>query len=325
MKKRYLAALTAAALMLTAGCSESPEKAEIKIPILEGDSSRSYKTAEIAYHDLEQYVNIPGTVGYVYADTLTAEHDTNLLEYNVKSGQKLSAGDIIAVFSSSDLNYEYQNQKIITDNAYSAYRSSGSESAGLVYEQEKKRLDLVQYKIDSYTIKAPYDCIVVKTELLGTGDNVSAGTPVCSVAKPDEVYITVDRNREYFAFGTPVNLKFGTNDVFTGKVVMPYSSGDSGSMSGKVLIAFDEGEFERASEAVGNIVNAGWVTVSVKSYEQHHVLCIPQDAVMLYSGTTYCYITDGSERTRIPIEVGDTVDGLTVVISGLAEGDTVSY
>ncbi len=325
MKKRYFAALTAAAVMLAAGCSGQPEKAEIKIPILEGDSSRSYKTAVAEYRDLEQYVNIPGTVGYVYADTLMTAYDTNLLEYNVKSGQKLSAGDVIAVFSSADLSYEYQNQKIVTDNAYSLYASSGSASAQLAYEQEKKRLDLVQYKIDSYTIKAPYDCVIVKAEQFTTGDSVSAGTPVCSVAKPDEVYITVDKNKEYFALGTPVNLKFGTNEVFTGKVVMPYSAGDSGSMSGKVLIKFDEGEFERASEAVGNIVNAGWATVSVKSYEKHHVLCIPKDAVMLYSGATYCYITDGSERTRIPIETGDTVDGLTVVISGLAEGDTVSY
>ena len=311
--------------MLACGCSNAADTAEIKIPILDGDSSKSYRTAQADFHDLEQYSTVAGTVSYVYADTLMAEHDANLLEYNVSKGDRLREGDVIAVFSPADLSYEYNSQKIITDNAYSAYVSAGTEAARLAYEQEAGKLGLVQYRIDSYTIKAPYDCVVTSVEYYQTGDTVTAGSPVCAVAKPDEVFITVDKDKEYFAYGTPVRLKFGTGDVFTGKTVMPYDKNDPGGIGGKVLIAFDEGELERARSSVGDIVTAGWVTVNVRSYDKHGVLCIPKDAVMLYSGSTYCYFTSGGERTRIPIEAGDTVGDLTIVLSGLAAGDTVSY
>ncbi len=311
--------------MLACSCSKPAEKAEIKIPILEGDSSKSYKTAEAACRDLESYTNIAGTVEYAYAETLTIDHDTNILEYNVTKGDHLSKGDVIAVFSSADMNYEYQSQKILTDNAYSAYTASGTESARLEYEQQKLRLDLVQYKIDSYTIRAPYDCIISNISLFETGDAVAAGTPVCTVAKPGDVYVSVDRNLDKFSLGTPVKLKFGTDETYTGKVVMPYNSRYNSGVGAKVLIAFDEGEYARASGDIGNLVTAGWATVSVKVYDKHDALCIPKEAVMVYSGTTYCYIVNDGTRTRIPIETGETVNDLTIVLSGLTEGDIVSY
>ena len=326
MKKKIFALITAALLITAGGCSGKAVGSEIKIPILDGDSSKSYKTAEASYHDLSQNMTMAGNVEYAFADVLSIDYDTNVLEYNVKKGDLLKAGDIIAVFSSADMTYDYQNQKILADSAYSRYISSGTEAARIEYEIESERLNMIQYKIDSYTIRAPYDCIVTSTERLQTGNNVSAGTPVCSVAKPDEVYVTVEQNKERFALGTPVQLKFGSNDTFTGRVIMEASNGAGrGSVNGKVLIAFDEGELDRATGSVGNLVSAGWATVIVKVYNKHNALCIPKDAVMLYSGATYCYYANDGTRTRIPIEVGDTVDDLTIVLSGLAEGDIVSY
>lgn len=319
MKKRLCAAVLLAAALIS-GCSTDTGEAEIKIPILEGDSSKSYKTAEAQLYDLSQEVSIGAAVEYAFAETLSIGYDSNLLEYNVKKGDKLNEGDVIAVFDSSELSYDLRNQQIETDGAYSRYLASGSRAAQLEYEQEKKRLELVQYKIDEYTIKAPYDCVVVSNEYFDTGQTVEAGTPVVTVAKPDEVYVTVDQSKDKFAFGMPVKLKFGTAGSFSGRVAMTPANGRE-----KVLIAFDEGELDRALEEAGNIVSAGWATVIAKVYSKHNALCIPKSAVMQYSGTTYCYIVENGERARIQIETGDTIDDLTVVLSGLSEGDTVSY
>lgn len=321
MRKKITALLAAAAMLLVTGCSrEKPAEAEINIPILDGDSTRSYKTAKAELYDLSVESTMAGTVEYSFADTICTVNDANILKYYVKKGDVLAQGDIIAEFDSSSLDYDLRNQQISTDSAYSSYLSSGSMPAKLEYEQQAKALELVQFKKDSYNIKAPYDCVVTAVQYFDTGDTVEAGTPVVSVAKADEVYVAVDQNKEKFAFGMPVRMKFGTSEYYSGKVVMTPANGRE-----KVLIAFDEGELERALAEAGNIVSAGWATVFVKTFGKHDALCIPSEAVMQYSGTTYCYITENGERARVRIETGETVNDLTIVLSGLSEGDTVSY
>lgn len=319
MKKRLTAAVLAALMLLT-GCNAEPVEAEIKIPILEGDSSKSYRTAKAELYDITTDINIGASIEYPFAETYPIEFDTNLLEYNVKKGDMLKEGDVIAVFDSSALSYELRNQQIATDSAYSGYAATGSAAARLEYEQQAKLLELVQYRVDQYTIRAPYDCIVVTAEYFETGQAVEAGTPVVTVAKPDEVYVTVERDRDSFAFGKPVKLKFGTNETYRGHVAMMPETGRE-----KVLIAFDEGELERAQAEAGNIVSAGWATVITQIFNKYGILCIPKDAVMQYSGTTYCYIEENGERARIQIETGETVNDVTIILSGLSEGDIVSY
>ena len=322
MRNAIKALLAAAALVLVSGCGGKPVGAEIKIPILEADAAGSYKTATAELRDLRNIESIGGGVEYAYADTLSIDFDTNILSMDVKKNTRLNEGEVIAVFDSSALDYERQNQKILTDNAYARYASSGGEAARLDYEREAKKLELVDYKISRYTIRAPYDCVVTAVERFETGQAVTAGTAVCTVAKPDEVYITLDRDREKFSYGMHVSMKFGTNDEYTGKVVMVPDTLGRGN---KVLIAFDDGELDRARKDIGDLVSMGWATVLVKTVDISGALCIPKDAVMQYSGATYCYYANDGGRTRIPIETGETFNDITVVLSGLSEGDIVSY
>lgn len=324
MRKKFFL-LTAAALILS-GCSQANE-AEILIPIYDSGSGSSYTTAAAEYRDITDTASIGGKVDYVYSEAMTIDYDCNVLEFNVKKNMQLKEGDVIAVFDSSALDFEYQNQKILADNAYSRYAASGSELDRLNYEQEKAALDLVQYKIDKYTIKAPYDCIVTQAHGMDTGTAVSAGTQVCAVAHPEEIYVYTNEKMNYFSTGMSVQLKFGTNDYYSAKVVMtpdPTMKGKSG-INSAVIIAFDDGELERATKDVGNIVTSGWATIIVNTVDKHGVLCIPAGAVQQYSGSTYCYIDNNGSRARIPVEVGETYGGYTVVLSGLSEGDIVSY
>lgn len=327
MKRKAILCAAAALIMSVSGCSQPEVSAQIQIPILDNGGVVSYKTAAVERHDLFTNITVGGTVGYFFEDTLPIGYDTNVVSYNVKKNDVLKEGDIIAVFDSSELDYEYKNQKALADSAYSRYAASGGEAARLEYEIEAEKLALVQGKIDSYTVKAPYDCIVSSVERLTEGSAVTAGTPVCTVARTDEAFVAVKDNKESFAFGKHVDLKFGTETLYSGTVVMTPDStiGKGNQLNGFVIIRFDEGEYERASKDIGNLVASGWATVIVESVHKTNALCIPSDAVIKYSGTTYCYIDKNGERIRLPIETGETANGITTVISGLAEGDTVSY
>ncbi|MGN0619068.1 MAG: efflux RND transporter periplasmic adaptor subunit [Ruminiclostridium sp.] len=312
------------AVLLVSGCADQRE-AEIRVPIYDSNSGTEYTTATAERRDFIKTASIGGEVSYAYADGLCLENQSNILEYNVKKNDRLKEGDVIAVFDSSALNYDYQNQKILTDNAYSRYAASGSEADRIAYEQEKLRLELVQSRIDSYTIKAPYDCIVSDVKSFETGSVVEAGTEICKVAKEEEIYVTVKDNVSSFSAGTSVKLKFGTKTEYSGKVVMtPESGGGKNSLNSRVLIKFDDGELPKILEEVGNIVSAGWVTVITVVYDKRNILSVPDSAVKQYSGSTYCYMVSGGERVRVPVEAGDSFDGYTIILSGLSEGDIVS-
>ena len=321
-RKKCIAALVMSAAVLC-GCDGSGKAGGNEIPVFYGDTGASFTTAAAERYDVEEYTTIGASVEYLYAQTLTVPYDTNVTEYNVRRGDKLSAGDVIAAFDHSDFDYEYQNQKIRADSAYSRWQSSGSELLRLEYEQEAKKLELIQYRIDLCTIKAPYDCIITAVEPMKAGEAVEAGKKICSIAKPDEVYVTVKEQKDLFAFGMPVQLKFGTSSTFSGTVVM-VPDGTRGGIN-SVVIALDDGERERADAEAGSIVSAGWGSVIVTDYRDYNVLCVPEKSVMTYSGETYCYIEDNGERVRVPVEAGKTVNGLTVVLSGLSDGDVVSY
>lgn len=330
--RRIILTTTIAAVALCSSCSQQAAiDAEIKIPVLENGSALSYNTATAQITDIEETQNIGGGIGYIYADTLYTDFESNILEYHAQRGQTLKEGDVIAVFSAAALDYEYQNQKILADDAYAKYAATGSETARLEYEIQSKALELVQYKIDQYTIRAPYDCIVTSAESFATGAVVPAGSKICSVAKEGEIYLYTSSNTKLFNVGMQVEAKFGADGSYKGRVVMVPGGERSRSERGTininecVSIKLEEGELERLISEVDNVITAGWATIIVPTVQKYNVLTLPEEAVATFSGSTYCSIMNNGVQVRIPVEVEGVYNGLAVIRSGLDEGDEVIY
>ncbi len=333
-KLSVLVIITAIAA-LSSCSSQAAIDAEIKVPVLEGGSAVSYNTATAEITDIEETQNVGGSIGYIYADTLYTKFESNVVEFVAERNQKLKEGDVIAVFDSSSLDYDYQNQKILTDDAYAKYMSSGSEAARLEYEIQKKELELVQYKIDQYTIRAPYDCIVTSLDSMAPGAVAKYGTKVCTVAKEGEIYVYTAKSTDLFKVGMNVETKFGTDGSYKGRVVMVPSSnraergegGERGSVNINecVTIKLEEGELERLVSEVDNVASAGWATIIVPTVQKYNVLTLPEEAVATFSGSTYCSILNNGMQVRIPVEVEGVYGGKAVIRSGLEEGDRVIY
>lgn len=330
--RRFLTCATLAAITALSSCSQQDAvDAEIHIPVLEGNAAAAYNTAVAEITDIEETQNVGGSIGYVYADTLYTEFESNIIEYCVTRGQVLKEGDVIAVFDSSSLNYDYTSQKILTDDAYAKYMASGSETSRLEYEIQAKELELMQYKIDQFTIKAPYDCIVTSADSFTTGAVVPYGTKICTIAKEGEIYLYTSKSTDLFNVGMAVKAKFGTNDSYSGRVVMTPGGGGGRTERGSVninecvTIKLDDGELERLMSEVDNVITAGWATIIVPTVQKYNVLTLPEEAVATFSGSTYCSILNNGLQTRIPVEVEGIYGGLAVIRSGLDEGDEVIY
>ncbi len=330
--RKLLTSVILSAVVTLSSCSQQAAvDAEIKVPVLEGGSALAYNTAVAEISDIEETQNVGGGIGYVYADTLYTSFESNIIEVVAERNQKLNEGDVIAVFDSSSLDYEYQNQKILADDAYAKYLSTGSEAARLEYEIQAKALELVQYKKDLFTIRAPYDCILTSLENFTTGSVVEAGTKVCTIAREGEIYLYTSQSTNLFKVGMTVEAKFGTNDSYIGRVVMlPGGKSErvergAVNINECVTIKFEEGELERLIEDVDNVISAGWATIIVPTVQKYNVLTLPEEAVATFSGSTYCSILNNSMQVRIPVEVEGVYNGLAVIRSGLDEGDEVIY
>ncbi len=328
----FSAVILTAVLSLSACSQQAKIDAEIKLPVLDSSTGDSFKRAVVTLADIEETKNVGGNIGYVYADTLYTSFESNIVEFVAERGQALKEGDVIAVFDSSSLDYEYNNQKILADDAYAKYLATGSEKARLEYEIQAKQLEYVQYKIDQFTIKAPYDCILTSAENFTAGSVVEYGTKVCTVAKEDEIYLYTGDSTNLFRVGMTVEAKFGTNDSYKGRVVMVPGGGSREktprgtiNINNCVIIDLEEGELERLTSEVDNVISAGWATLIVPTIQKYNVLTLPEEAVATFSGSTYCSILNNGMQVRVPVEVVDVYNGLAVIKSGLEEGDEVIY
>ena len=351
MKKITKTAIVSAlALVLTACSTQGAVDGEIQIPIYSPEELFSTTTAQRM--DLSSTQSIGATIGYAFSDALSTAHDGNLISINVNQYQELKEGDVIAVIDSSALNYTYLEQEIITSAAYEQYLATGSEADRLTYEYQQAILDAVQYEIDSYTITAPYDCIVTDVaRMIEPGTELSAGTYICSVAYPEDIYVYlgVDTRSETpspFQLGSKVSVTL-TGASYEGTVVSfpvstAYKYGDSyerqslgwgggndplgGSTSANssryAIIGFEPEVLAALLEETPNAVVAGWATVVVTTERVNNVLCVPSAAVKSRD-TTYVYLYENGQKLQIPVKTGTSINGYTVILGGLKEGDEV--
>lgn len=349
-----------AALLLTlslTACSAAGEQSgEIQIPIYGAEDS--FKTVEVKRMDLSGGENVAAFIGYAFSDALSTAASGNLVSFKVSKYQELKAGDVIAEIDSSALSYTYQRQEIMANAAYEAYLASGSESARLEYEYEKARLDAIQYEIDCYTITAPYDCVITDLAVLTEGEELRQGTYVCSVAYADQIYVYIQQRlmqgeESKFKLGAKVNVTL-TGNSYEGTVISVPESGtyryplryadmyypgdnsirreyqmfspDSGptsaDSSNHVIIGFEPEVLEQLLIDTPNAVVAGWATVAVTTSQMCGVLAVPASAVS-NRGSTYVYLYQDGQRLQTPVITAGTINGYTVIIGGLQEGDLI--
>lgn len=349
MKKLTKTVLAAAlALTLTACSAQEAVDAEIQIPIYSPEELFSTATAQRM--DLSSTQSVGASIGYAFSDALSTAHDGNLISINVNQYQELKEGDVIAVIDSSALNYTYLEQEIITESAYDRYLATGSEADRITYEYELARLNAVQYEIDSYTITAPYDCVVSDVaRMIDPGTELPAGTYICSVAHPEDIYVYLNVDPKAptpspFQLGSKVSVTL-TGATYEGTVVSfpvstAYKYGDSyevqklgwggdplggptsADSSRYAIIGFEPEVLAAMLEETPNAVVAGWATVVVTTEKMNNVLCVPASAVKSRD-TTYVYLHENDQKLQIPVKTGATINGYTVILGGLKEGDEV--
>ncbi len=323
MKKSLKAFVLSIALMMS-GCAETAVEDEIKLPIYGADEI-SCEVATAQYMDLSETETIPAIIGYPYAVYLTYPADALVMSVSSKglaNNADVAEGDALMELDSSALDYEINNQQTIVNAAYTAAQSGG-EARRLQYEIELSKLEMLTAEKDAYTIRAPFDGVLVNVNHVAEGAEVKGGGVCCAVSEHDKVMVYIDGNdASKFRVGQTVQVKIDGVPYDARVAEAPDVTPDSVSKSERAIFTLGEGVMDKIREETPMAITAGWASV-VRTTEKKHVLAVPDVSVKTVGSTSYVTIVDGDERYKLNVTIGESIGGYTEIINGISEGDVV--
>lgn len=210
-----LVILTAASLLI-ASCSEEKAIEEVK-------PSHPLVTSEVAVKkDFSHKVHVPGTIETDEDVLITAEMGGLITSVNVKEGQKVSAGQVIAQIDASVLASNAQELK--TQLEYAKYmlekqKELHKRGVGTEIELETAQNQVNSLKASLQSLDTQRGKAVIKAPFSGTIDQVfakkgqmaGAATPIVRLVNNSTIDITASISEKYFdkvVIGTPVTVSF---------------------------------------------------------------------------------------------------------------------
>jgi len=286
------------------------EAANIRI----GNATSVFRTTTILEADLESAV--------------TSKASGIVLQINVEVGDKVEAGDVLAILESDvqQLKYESANanyQKIL--NNYERAKSllkkglANKESVdNLKFETQSLKTNLGQAKLDlEFTkIKAPISGIITKRNIK-KGNLIQINTQVYDIVDFDSLQAVINVPEDKWnLFKTGLEAYFNFTsfvDVVKGQVIRVDPIVDSSTGTFKVVINID------GSQEIAKNLRPGLFGKTEIVLDKHEdTLLVSKNAVIREDETAYVYeINSDNTITKRNISIGYEMDDDLEILSGI--------
>ncbi|MBD3402498.1 efflux RND transporter periplasmic adaptor subunit [candidate division GN15 bacterium] len=315
---RYL--LIGVILIALAGCSRQ-EQAQQSERVL------SVRADVLTSRDLE--------LGRTYTGSLEGERQAVLYaklaeavdSIWVSEDNRVAADQVIMSLDKTGPSTKYREARSTFENAQKNYRKmkflyeKGAisevefDNAELAYEVARADFDAVRQLVE---IQTPIAGVVTAINVRA-GDLVSVGTRLATVATTDRLRVRFGVNPEEigsFTIGSQVRVTAeGAGGSGTGTIKTIASSADPMTRTFEVEAIIDNSE--------GRFRPGMFVRIQYISDRLSDVLAVPRRAVLrLDNVPTVFTVKDGQARMH-QVVLGPDIDGLVVIDSGLAVGDTL--
>lgn len=276
--------------------------------------------------------SVEATVSSVNSGTVRAEGNTELAfgtvgrvkEVNVKLGDAVKAGQVLAQVENDDLKSRLQSTLEEYERSQRLSKSDAMSQSGVT--QARASYDAAVTAYEKSLIKAPYDGIVAELNLeVGELSQITAVIPQAPIrvvdVKPRYVRAEIDEvDLPKVKVGLPARVKVLAirKEPFAARVrkVIPFVS------STREQDRTSEIELDIDSE--GLLLPAGAsADIEVITETKDDVLTITSRALLGRGRDRYVYVLEGSRLAKRPVQVG--IYGYTVseIVSGLSPSDKV--
>ena len=286
--------------------------------IYPGDAISVFKTTTILQADLESAV--------------TSKASGIVLEITAEVGDKVKAGDVLAVLESDVQQLRYKSAKANYQKVLNNYERAKSllkkglankESVdNLKFETQSLKTSLEQAKLDlEFTkIKAPISGIITQRNIK-KGNLIQLNTAVYQIVDFDSLQAVINVPEDkwnLFKKGLKVNFKFTSLDaVVKGDILRIEPIIDSSTGTFKVVIAIeDSNKYNLRPGLFGK--------TEIIIDEHKNTKLISKNAVIREDGKAYVYeINPDNTVTKHDLTLGYEMDDTLEVISGIELGTKV--
>jgi RND family efflux transporter MFP subunit len=202
---------------------------------------------------------------------------------------------------------------------YQAARNAAEQSYRSL-QAARARITLAKKSVADTLVRAPFSGIVAE-RLVSVGDYVAKGTKVATVVSvnPLRVELTIpEQSVSLVKIGQPVRLAVdaypGREFAATIRFISPSLRSDQRALT-----------VEAVAENADGLLKPGlFATAMIKQTTSAPGLLVPATAVETVSGTSRVYIVKNNRVEERIVTLGDKVDSLVELTSGVAAGDVVA-
>ncbi|MEE8341000.1 MAG: efflux RND transporter periplasmic adaptor subunit [Candidatus Neomarinimicrobiota bacterium] len=297
-------------------------------------------------HDLEATIPFTGVLAPIGSVDIISEVAGKVKKINKKLGQSVSTEDILALIDDEVPFHQFQQaqaQKLSADN--------GLEIAQLNFESDKilfdnddiskiayansvlavknaeanqlsavANLSLLEKNYNNTKIRSPISGIISR-KYIEIGTMVNIGLPIYRVVDLNTLKIEIGISQDLVnsvKIGSRVNVQISSldNNIYEGivKYISPQANEQTGTFKAEIQIP-NTAEMEIRAGMTARID----LVVSSKNKQ----LAVPNYALVTKNGDQYIYKINANIAELYKIETGQSLGSNTIVISGLAVGDSV--
>jgi membrane fusion protein (multidrug efflux system) len=304
-----------------------------------GDSSKSENSrakivaiTTVTKQAFRHAVDVQGRVDGDENITYSAKVPSAVKRVNVKVGDRVSAGQILAELDADVVKSQIETLKKGLELATTVYEKRkslweqkvGSEIEFLQAKNQKENLEKqiasVKENLDMYFIKSEYsgtvDLVSIKV-----GQGIAPGFPAISVVNPAALKIKADLSESYSNIvkqGNPVLINFP--DI--NKSVRSTVSYSSKSINALTRTFNVEVALPNDNELHPNMV----AEIKIVDYENKNATVIPINTIQEIDGEKLVYVIAKNANNemiakKMAVTVGRTYGTVAEILSGLNEGD----
>ncbi len=312
-----------------AGCGkDSSGQTETK----KADAPLSIEVATVERRDVDQRIEITGTLAAWEEATLAAEVDGRVVDIQRDLGDHVGRGGVLAKFAAE----EYALKAAQADAELAAARADYDRVAKLAdgrlisqqqVDEARRRLDvaratadLAHKKLNDTSLRAPFDGAVAE-RLINQGDYVKAGTAAFRIVRVSPLKFRGDVPERF------------AGDVKVGNLVAAYLAGVEGEpLRGRIVrIAPAVSATSRSFTVEAQIENPGgrvkpgtFARLSIETRVTRSMLTVPDRAVIEFAGNQHVFvIANGRASDRQVVLLGKNGDRV-LIGEGLQEGESVA-
>jgi RND family efflux transporter MFP subunit len=333
--KRWAVWLSLGLLLAAPGCSLLPKEEQPLQPPLVKPVKQNVDVVEVKKGEIGRTLKGLATVASSSTQPLSfRESGGRLLSIDVKLGDTIQPGDIVARLDPGDLEARIRLQKLNLEKANIALDEAKAAAQGnlnvirlkmIDVESTQIQLEQLQKQLDKTKLVSDIRGIVTYIDGLQAGDPVAAYKAVVTVADPKKLQLiyesmnTTDLSSIQVGMDVQVKIK---NGEYKGKVLQTPSS--SPVTADKPLAERNARRlYLGVTELPSDVTIGATADFNITLEKRDSGLIIPRSALRSYLGREYVQVLEGESRKEIDVEKGIVTQTEVEIMKGLKEGQKV--